>query len=172
MQPLFRLTVALAVLTLLAIALLAACPLLLEGHQFDLRCVRAKFTTPAEQFSLATEAAKAGKPVFGALYDSRENQMMSAYVPPRASLAHVILYAVNFGKPIAAKEDFLPAPPAPMAFEFIDEVQATPLTLTQFRHCRKHWLWVLIPLNLLFVSAAWFARGRVSHGEVAPVLGG
>jgi hypothetical protein len=51
--------------------------------------------------------------------------MITAYVPPRTSLAYLILYAVNFGKPIAAKEDFLPAPPAPMAFEFIDEALAT-----------------------------------------------
>lgn len=172
MHLIFRLTLALAVVTLLAIAILAACPMLIEGHQFNLRCVRAKFTTPAEQFTLAAEATKAGKPVFGALYDSQENQMISAYVPPRASLAHLILYAVNFGKPIAAKEDFLPAPPAPMAFEFIDEVQATPLTITEFQHCRKHWLLVLIPLDLLFAGAAWFARGRISNGEVAAVSGG
>lgn len=172
MQPLYRLTLALAVLTLLAIAVLAASPLLIEGHQFNLRCVRAKFTTPAEQFTLAAEAAKVGKPVFGALYDSQQNQMISAYVPPRTSLAYLILYAVNFGEPLAAKEDFLPAPPAPMAFEFIDEGQAMPLTISEFQNCRKHWLLVLIPLDLLLAGIAWFARSRVPSDEVPAIAVG
>lgn len=171
MQPLFRLSLTLAVVTFLAIAILAACPVLLEGHQFNLRCVRAKFTTPAEQFTLAAEATTAGKPVFGALYDPQGNKMISAYVPPRTSLAYSVLYAINFCKPIAAKEDFLPAPPAPMAFEFIDEVQATPFTISEFSLCRKLWLLALIPLDILLVSAAWFAS-RISNSLVASVAVG
>lgn len=160
MLALFRVSIALAIMTLFAIAILAVCPLLIKGHQFNLRCVRAKFTTPAEQFTFAAKAAKDGKPVFGALYDSQMNEMVAAYVPPRSSLTYSILYAINFGDPLAAKEDFLPAPPAPMAFEFIDEGKATPLTVSEFSLCRKHWLLTLIPLEIFLGVAVWFAKNR------------
>lgn len=168
MQLLFRLSIALAAATLGAIAVLVVCPLLIKGHQFNLRCVRARFTTPAEQFTLAAEATKAGKPVFGALYDAQMNRMIAAYVPPRSSLTYTVLNTINFGDPIAAKEDFLPAPPAPMAFEFIDEGKATPLTLSEFAACRKHWLLTLVPFAILFSVAAWFARSRSSRENMAP----
>jgi len=171
MKSLFRLSIALAVVTLLAIAVLLGCPMLIRGHQFNMRCVRAKFTTPAEQFTLAAEATRLGKPVFGALYDSQLNQMIAAYVPPRSSPTYSILLAINFGDPIAAKEDFLPAPPAPMAFEFIDEGKAVPLTIAEFSRCREHWLLTLIPLQIFFGVAAWFVRSSSKDQVTAIAIG-
>lgn len=172
MPVLLRISLALAALMLAAIAILAICPFFIKGHQFNLRCVRARFTTPAEQFSLAAEATRSGKPVFGALYDSKMNQVVSAYVPPRSSLTHAVLLAINFGEPIAAKEDFLPAPPAPMAFEFIDEGTATPLTTSEFAACRKYWLLTLIPLEIIIGVAIWFFGSHAPKSEAAaPVIG-
>jgi len=165
MQSLYRLSIVLVAMTLVATAVVAVCPALIKGHQFNLRCVRARFTTPAEQFTLASEAAKAGKPVFGALYDAQMNQMVSAYVPPRSSLTYYILLSINFGDPIATKEDFLPAPPAPMAFEFIDEGIATPLAVSEFSLCRKQWLLTLLALGALFVVTAWFAKSRSENAN-------
>lgn len=172
MQALHRICFVFAALSFSLVVILAACPVLLRSHEYKLRCVRAKFNTPAEQFALAADAAKRGVPVFGALYDPKMNQMISAYVPMRASFTHFLLLAINFGEPLATKEDFLPAPPAPMAFEFIDELKATPFTVDDFRARRTEWLMTFVASGILFGVAAWHThRGERNRADHSVAMG-
>lgn len=159
---LFRFFATLTVAALGLIVFLLACPQLLRPHEYNLRCVKAKFATPAEQFALAAEASKRGEPVFGAIYDPQMNQVVGAYVPMRSSFAYLLLRVLNFGESFAAKEDFLPAPPAPMAFEFIDEMNASPFTLYEFSVCRKWWIGTLAAIGILSGVVAWEVKRR-SH---------
>lgn len=158
-----------AIIAFVSAAILAMLPSLLKDHVYRLRLVQARFKTPAEQYELAANASRSGEKLFNALYDPLTNEQIDAYVPPRSSLAYWILRGVSANPALASKEDFLPAPPAPMAFEFINTEQATPLRTSECDDLRMRWLFYCLCIGTLSLIAI-FALRRWSVSRPQPSL--
>ncbi len=163
-------------------AVLAACSgpgliffLLLPGqlasHEHVIRTVNAKFKTLHEEQELRAQAEVLDEPIFEMLYGKTRAAEVPAYLPPRDSAAHTIVTALSkllqVTQPVAAKEDLLPSPPAPLPDLFINDAE---LYLMQAK--TVNWLVGAFRIGtaaalIVFGGAAlWFKRrGRLAFGN-------